>query len=111
MVSAVACAYHSIEPVTTVVEPFVMVQLVMVLAVVDVSMIAGVVGDTGTPPEIVNKLNREIVRILALPDVQEALLVEGGEITPTTPQEFAALIRSELQLWRNVVRQAGIAID
>jgi len=64
-----------------------------------------------TPPEIVAKLNREIVRILALPDVQEALLVEGGEITPTTPQEFAALIRSELQMWTKVVKQAGIAID
>ena len=50
-------------------------------------------------------------RVLALAEVQEALLVEGGEITPTTPQEFAALIRSELQLWKNVVRQAGIAID
>ena len=44
-------------------------------------------------------------------DVQEVLLVEGGEITPTSPQEFAALIRSELQMWTTVVKQAGIRLD
>ena len=64
-----------------------------------------------TPPEVIAKLNRELVRILALPDVQETLLMEGGEITPTTPQAFAALIRSELQMWTQVVKQAGIALE
>ena len=77
----------------------------------DVTAWHAILAPAKTPPEIVAKLNREIVRILGLPDVQEALLVEGGEITPTTPQEFAALIRSELQLWTKVVKQAGIALD
>ena len=71
----------------------------------------GVLAPAKTPPEIITKLNREIVRILALPDVQETLLVEGGEITPTTPQAFAALLRTELQLWTKVVKQAGIALE
>ena len=39
------------------------------------------------------------------------LLAEGGEITPTSPQEFAAVIRSELQMWVKVVKQAGITLD
>ena len=77
----------------------------------DVTAWHGVLAPAKTPPEIIAKLNREIVRILALPDVQETLLVEGGEITPTTPQAFAALLRSELQLWTKVVKQAGIALE
>ncbi len=71
----------------------------------------GVLAPARTPAAIIARLNREIVRTLGLPDVQEALLVEGGEITPTSPQEFAALIRSELQMWTQVVKEAGITLD
>ena len=81
------------------------------VAAFDVTAWHAVLAPAGTPREIIAKLNREIGRILALPDVQETLLVEGGEITPTTPQEFAALIRSELQMWTRVVKQAGIALE
>jgi tripartite-type tricarboxylate transporter receptor subunit TctC len=77
----------------------------------DVTAWHGVLAPAKTPPEILARLNREIVRTLTLPDVQEVLLVEGGEITPTSPEEFAALIRSELRKWTNVVKQAGITID
>ena len=77
----------------------------------DVTAWHGVLAPAKTPPAVIAALNREIVRILALPDVQETLLVEGGEITPTTPQAFAYLLRSELQLWSKVVKQAGIALE
>lgn len=77
----------------------------------DVTAWHGVLAPAKTPPAVIATLNREIVRILALPDVQETLLVEGGEITPTTPQAFAHLLRSELQLWSKVVKQAGIALE
>ena len=77
----------------------------------DVTAWHGVLAPAKTPPEIIARLNREIVRTLGMPDVQEVLLSEGGEITPTSPQEFAALIRSELQMWIKVVKQAGIALD
>jgi len=77
----------------------------------DVTAWHGVLASARTPPEIIARLNREIVRIMSLPDVQEALLIEGGEITPGTPQEFATLIRNELQMWIKVVKQAGITLD
>ncbi len=77
----------------------------------DVTAWHAVLAPANTPPDVIAKLNRELVRILALPDVQETLLMEGGEITPTTPQAFAALIRSELQMWTQVVKQAGIALE
>ena len=60
---------------------------------------------------IIAKLNREIVRIVRLKDVEDVLLQEGGEITPTTPQEFAAIIREELAKWQKVVKQAAISTE
>jgi len=50
----------------------------------------GMLAPAKVPAEIIARLNHEIVRVLKLPDVQEKLLSEGGDITPTTPQEFAA---------------------
>ena len=46
--------------------------------------------------------------ILGKPDVREALLSEGGEITPGTPEEFAAFLKSEVVKWAKVVKQSGI---
>jgi tripartite-type tricarboxylate transporter receptor subunit TctC len=77
----------------------------------DVTAWYGILAPAKTPPEIIARLNKDIVRTLSLPDVQEVLLVEGGEITPTTPEQFAAIIRSELPKWTKVVKQAGITID
>ncbi|MGZ5256896.1 MAG: Bug family tripartite tricarboxylate transporter substrate binding protein [Burkholderiales bacterium] len=77
----------------------------------DVTAWHGVVAPARTPREIIAKLNTDIVGTLAMPDVQEVLLVEGGEITPTTPEQFAAIIRAELPRWTKVVKQAGITTD
>jgi tripartite-type tricarboxylate transporter receptor subunit TctC len=71
----------------------------------------GVYAPTGTPREIVARLNREIVAILAMPDIQKMLLAEGGELSPSTPEEFAAFIRSEVSKWAKVIRQAGITAE
>ena len=60
---------------------------------------------------IIAKLNREIVRIVRLKDVEDVLLQEGGEITPTSPHEFAAIIREELAKWQKVVKQAAISAE
>ena len=60
---------------------------------------------------IVAKLNREVTRIIALPDVQEVLLQEGGEIVPTTPEKFATVIRDEYAKWQKVVKIAGVTPD
>ena len=57
------------------------------------------------------KLNREITRIVALPDVQEVLLQEGGEITPNSPEQFAAIIREEYAKWQKVVKISSVTPD
>src|SRR5213594_4254793 len=67
----------------------------------------GVVVPAGTPPAVVARLNREIVAILHLPDVVERLSGQGAEALGSTPEEFAAYIKSETLKWAKVVRDSG----
>jgi tripartite-type tricarboxylate transporter receptor subunit TctC len=71
----------------------------------------GVLAPARTPPEIVNKLNAEVIRILALPDVKEKLSTAGMELVTDTPQEFANYIRSESDKWTQVVKRAGVKVE
>ena len=71
----------------------------------------GVFVPAGTPAVIVNKLNREIARILKLPDVRERLSAEGAELIANSPAEFAAYIKSEIVKWARVVKIAGARED
>jgi tripartite-type tricarboxylate transporter receptor subunit TctC len=69
----------------------------------------GLVVPAQTPAPVVAKLNRELNRILALPDIRERLLALGMEASPTaTPQEFGAMIRSEITKWAKVVKTSGV---
>jgi tripartite-type tricarboxylate transporter receptor subunit TctC len=67
----------------------------------------GVVLPAGAQAEVVTRLNREIVAILHLPDVVERLSAQGAEPVGSTPEEFAAYIRSETVKWAKVVRASG----
>ncbi len=71
----------------------------------------GMLAPAKAPREVVARLNREIVAILAMPDIQKMLLAEGGELSPGAPEEFAAFIRSEVSKWAKVIRQAGITAE
>ncbi len=63
---------------------------------------------SGTPVEIINRLNAELVRIVRDPTVLERLSGDGVAGTGSTPQEAAAYIKSESQKWGKVLRDAGI---
>jgi tripartite-type tricarboxylate transporter receptor subunit TctC len=63
------------------------------------------------PPEIANRLNIEVRRILQLPDVRERLRVEGIEPGDLDPQQFAAFVAAELKRWAPVVRASGANAD
>jgi len=75
----------------------------------DVSGWYGVCGPANMPAALVERLNQDIHRVLKLPDVQEKMLAEGTIPTAGTPAQLAALVRSELEKWRRVIQQAGIA--
>jgi tripartite-type tricarboxylate transporter receptor subunit TctC len=68
----------------------------------------GVLAPAKTPPEIVAKLNTEIVRILHTREVQARLAADGSEPVGNMPQEFASHIKSEVAKWRKVITDAGI---
>ena len=61
-----------------------------------------------TPKEIVERLNREIVKALNTAEVREQLLANGMEPEPSTPEELAKHIETELAQWGRVVKEAGI---
>src|SRR5215475_340092 len=71
-------------------------------------IILGVLVPVGTPRGIIDRLHREIVRIVALPDVRERLSALGFEPIASTPEEFADRIRWEIDKWAKVIRAANI---
>jgi tripartite-type tricarboxylate transporter receptor subunit TctC len=68
----------------------------------------GILAPAGTPKEIVDLLNREIVRILQMRDVAERLTATGFYPVGNSPEEFAAQLRSEIAKWGQVIREARI---
>ena len=62
----------------------------------------------GTPKEITTLLHREIVKIIALPDIMEKMATLGFEAVGNTPDEAAAQFRTEGAKWAKVIREAGI---
>lgn len=71
----------------------------------------GVFVPAGTPREIVGRLNADIVRGLAAPEVRERLLAVGVEPVTSTPEQFAAFVKSETAKWGRVVRLSGARAD
>jgi tripartite-type tricarboxylate transporter receptor subunit TctC len=71
----------------------------------------GVLVPAGTPRKIIALLNREIVKIVALPDVKRRLTALGVEAVADTPEEFAARIRTDITKWTKIIRAAGIKAD
>ena len=74
----------------------------------DANTNGGFLAPAGTPKAIVARLNTEINAALKLPDVRTKLEAAGIEIQGGTPQEYAALIKSDLAKWGKVVKEAGI---
>jgi tripartite-type tricarboxylate transporter receptor subunit TctC len=67
-----------------------------------------VVVPAGTPSEIIALLHRDIAKIMDLPDMKERLATLGYEPVVNTPEECAALMKSEMTRWTKVIRDAGI---
>lgn len=68
----------------------------------------GLLAPAGTPADIVNKLNGEVVAILKSPEMNERLSREGADPVGNSPAEFARYIQVEIEKWRKVIKAAGI---
>src|SRR5690606_6200884 len=64
----------------------------------------GVFTTGGTPKPIVDKLNAAYVKALQDPDVRQRLLTMGSDAKPTTPEEFAALVKNDLEKYKEIVK-------
>jgi tripartite-type tricarboxylate transporter receptor subunit TctC len=74
----------------------------------EISTWAGLVAPAGTPPAIVDKIQRTVVKIAANPQVSERLTKLGIGAVSSTPEEFNAFYRSELERWAKVFKDSGI---
>jgi len=77
----------------------------------EISLWYGVVVPAGTPQPIVQRLNAELAKILAMPDVRESFAKQATDPTGGTPEQFENFMREESARWDAVVKQAGIKPD
>ncbi len=74
----------------------------------DVSSWWGVVAPASTPREVVMRLQVEIHRVIALPEIRTKLAEQGLDIATNTPEQFAAYIKSETAKWAKLIREVGV---
>jgi tripartite-type tricarboxylate transporter receptor subunit TctC len=69
---------------------------------------SGLLAPAGTPGDVVNRLQAEIARHILSPELSEMMKRQGAEPVASTPQQFAAFIKSESQKWSQVIKRAGL---
>jgi len=70
----------------------------------------GLMAPSGTPPEVIDKIYRETVKDLAMPEVRKAMGEQGLDIIGNSPTEFAAVLAKEIPAWAKVIKETGIKI-
>ena len=76
-----------------------------------VSPYFGVLGPAHLPKNVIAKMNSEIQRIFQLPDSKERLTALGFDATPETPQQFMSIIKSEMNMWGDLIEQNKITLE
>jgi tripartite-type tricarboxylate transporter receptor subunit TctC len=71
----------------------------------------GLLAPARTPASLVARLNSDVVSILRDPAMQQTFFVQGAELQPSTPDEFARFIQAETDKWRRVINRAGISLQ
>jgi tripartite-type tricarboxylate transporter receptor subunit TctC len=71
----------------------------------------GVLAPTGTSADVIARLNQETIKVIGLPDVKERFLTQGLEPAGSTPAQFAAYLRSELDKWAKVIKAGAIKVE
>ncbi len=71
----------------------------------------GMQAPAGTTKEVINKLNGEVRKILAMPDIVERLVLLGAEAAPSTPEVMTSYVKTEVEKWSKVVKASGAKVD
>jgi len=71
----------------------------------------GLVAPVGTPPAIIARLHAEVVKILQRPDVSASFVQQGTEPIGNTPEQFALVLKNEVEKWGKVVKFSGAKVE
>ena len=71
----------------------------------------GIFAPAGTPAPIINRLNQEMVRVLNKPDIKQKFFDSGTETVGNTPEEFSAIVKSDMAKMGKLIKEAGIRAD
>jgi tripartite-type tricarboxylate transporter receptor subunit TctC len=71
----------------------------------------GFMAPAGTPKEIIAKWNAEVTRILNTPEMRAYFALQGAEPSPTSPEQFKALIESEIPKYAKIIKASGAKVD
>lgn len=77
----------------------------------DVTIWYGVLAPAATPAPVIDRLSREVMAVMSTDEMKKRMQADGAEAHPTTPAEFAALIRHDLAKWTPVVKGSGATLD
>jgi len=71
----------------------------------------GVMAPAGTPPAIIDRMQKEVARALQSAKVKEVFNAAGVDPKASTPEEYARLVRDESEMWKSVIQKAGVKVD
>jgi tripartite-type tricarboxylate transporter receptor subunit TctC len=77
----------------------------------DISTWFGLFAPAGTPKDVIAKWNAEVAKILNSPEMREKLMAQGAEPSPTTPEQFAAFVKSEIPKYAQIIKASGAKVD
>ena len=77
----------------------------------DISTWFGLLAPAGTPKEVIARWNRDLIKILESPQMQQKLALQGAEAAPMTPEAFAAFIAAEVPKYARIIKASGAHID
>jgi tripartite-type tricarboxylate transporter receptor subunit TctC len=77
----------------------------------DVTVWFGVLTVAGTAPDIVKRLNSEMVKVLTSPEVKDRITKSGVDVVASSPEHFSGFLKSEVARWAKVVQEANIKAD
>ncbi len=72
---------------------------------------SGVMAPKGTPPDIVKRINADMVKVLSDAGTAKAMIAAGAEPKPGTPEQFGAFVRDEIVKWRDLIKTANIKLE
>jgi tripartite-type tricarboxylate transporter receptor subunit TctC len=77
----------------------------------DAALWVGLSAPAGTPEAVIERLNRETVRVLGLPELKTQFAAQSINPLPSTSEQYGALIRQDMEKWAKVIRTAGVKLD